>query len=81
MFGKRCIFHGCRSRDGVRTVHICHDLHADLCIGHARMSSSVKHSDVALIEFLVKMKGNSPEYRSRMRKFVLDEIYGVLRDL
>ena len=45
------------------------------------MSLSAKHSDVALIEFLVSMKGNSPAYRARMRRLVLDEVYRNLRDL
>lgn len=71
--GGTCGFFNCDARKGVQLYHICFDLYVYLCVGHARMSLSARHSTVALIEFLVSMKGDSPQYRTKMREFVIHE--------
>lgn len=75
----RCCFYGCGSEEGVEVVEISEEIQAPLCIGHARISLSARHSTVMLIEFLVALKGNSPAYRRYMRNFVLSEVNKSLR--
>lgn len=72
-FSRKCAFFNCAVREGTQLYHIVYDLYAYLCVGHARMSLSARHSTVALIEFLISMKGSNPEYRNAMRKFVIQE--------
>lgn len=71
--GRKCSFFNCDVRKDVLPYHIVHDLYVYLCVGHARMALSVRHSTVALIEFLIALKGDSREYRAKMREFVIRE--------
>lgn len=72
---RRCQFFNCgvRGRE-VEFYHIFDRVYAYLCVGHANMALNARHSTVALIEFLISMKGDSREYRDRMRTFVIQEV-------
>ena len=75
---RKCMFFNCDVCENVHTFHLVHDIYVDLCEGHTNMAVSSHYSTVALIEFLVSLKGNSPEYRAEMRQFVIDEIQKVV---
>ena len=71
---RKCGFFNCGVQERVYLYHIVDELYVPLCVGHARVALSARHSTVALIEFLIALKGESREYRDRMRKFVIDEV-------
>jgi hypothetical protein len=73
-----CHFFNCNETEGVHPYHIVHDLYVMLCPGHASLALSARKSTVALIEFLVALKGNDPEYRQAMRNFVIAETMRVI---
>lgn len=76
---RKCTYFNC---DEIKDVHlhpIIDDMYFYLCIGHGQMLKNARRSKITLIEFLIDaLGGKEPEYRAKMRMFILEEVERML---